>query len=72
LGDAVDDLFPHRELARSGGSSWRRPAARLGSSQQHGGFFFGVVGPNWRNGHEFGTTLPVNQKKDLLELLKTL
>jgi hypothetical protein len=27
---------------------------------------------NWRNGHEFGTTLPVDQKKDLLEFLKTL
>jgi hypothetical protein len=27
---------------------------------------------NWRNGHEFGTTLPVQQKKDLLEYLKTL
>ncbi len=27
---------------------------------------------NWRNGHEFGTTLPAQQKKDLLEYLKTL
>jgi processive rubber oxygenase RoxA-like protein len=27
---------------------------------------------NWRNGHEFGTSLPVQQKKDLLEYLKTL
>ena len=27
---------------------------------------------NWRNGHEFGTALPANQKKDLLEFLKTL
>ena len=27
---------------------------------------------NWRNGHEFGTTLSVQQKKDLLEYLKTL
>ena len=28
--------------------------------------------PYSRNGHEFGTTLPVPQKKDLLEYLKTL
>ncbi len=27
---------------------------------------------NWRNGHEFGTSLPANEKKDLLEFLKTL
>jgi hypothetical protein len=27
---------------------------------------------NWRNGHEFGTSLPAQQKKDLLEYLKTL
>jgi hypothetical protein len=27
---------------------------------------------NWRNGHEFGTALPANDKKDLLEFLKTL
>ena len=27
---------------------------------------------NWRNGHEFGTSLPENQKRDLLEFLKTL
>jgi len=27
---------------------------------------------NWNNGHKFGTELPVDQKKDLLEFLKTL
>jgi hypothetical protein len=27
---------------------------------------------NWRNGHEFGAALPLGQKKDLLEFLKTL